>query len=213
MSKNAIIKELTDQLIKMNFICTYHHKSDIHSDMFFDCQNSDEEPAKVRLTLRISVDDKKKEIHYYHKISEFSENQSRKERDSSPAIEGFQQFVSYQTVTGKTKHIYLDPQEIEELFQKTAQNHGFTLIREADKPLSEPQVKKRLIKENVPYLTIATLLILSSISLFFQLDKRDWITSLIVAILFILSTQIIPKWKWPLTAAWIILQMLIWLII
>ncbi len=213
MSKNAIIKELTDQLIKMNFICTYHHKSDIHSDMFFDCQNSDEEPAKVRLTLRIAVDDKKKEIRYYHKVSEFTEDQSKKERDASPAIEGFQQFVSYQTVTGKTKHIYLDPQEIEEYFDKTAQNYGFTLIRVTDKSISETQHKKRLIKESVPYLTIATLLILSSISLFFQLDKRDWITSLIVAILFILSTQIIPKWKWPLTGAWIILQMLIWLII
>ncbi len=214
MTKNAIIKELTLQLIQMNFICSYHPKSDIFSDMFFDCHNSDEEPSKVRLTLRILIDEKKKEMQYFHKVSEFSDALSRKEQKSAPNIEGFQQFVSYQTVTGKIKHIYLDPQEIADIFKKTAENHGYSFnwMPEHTKAEKVSAKRKRPVKENVPYLTIVTLFMLSSLSLFFQLTTRDWVISLIVAIVFILSTQIIPKWKWPLTAAWIFLQMMIWLI-
>jgi hypothetical protein len=72
MSKATLIKELTSQLINMNFVCTYHPKNDIHSDMFFDCQNSDEEPAKINLMLTVNINEKQKLLKYAHRISEYS---------------------------------------------------------------------------------------------------------------------------------------------
>ncbi len=214
MSKTNIIKDLTSQLTQMNFVCSYHPKNDIYSDMFFDCQHSDEEPAKINLVLSVSIDEKHKQLTYHHRISEYTVTDKFKNVRLSPPIEGFHQFVSYQTVTGKTKHIYLDPEEIADLFKQSCEKYGFTFVR---KELATPSqtnetAKKRSYKQSVPTLTIVTLLILSALSLLFQLTPRDWIISLVLSIVFILSIQMIPKRKWPLITGWLIMQVLIWLL-
>jgi hypothetical protein len=215
MSKDIIIKDLTSQLIQMNFICSYHPKYDLYSDMFFDCQNSDEEPAKINLILAISIDEKHKQLKYYHRISEYIILDTKKKMQLTEPIDSFHQFVSYQTVTGKTKHIYLDPEEIAEFFKLSCEKHGYSFTR-IQQPLSS-QIKesvkaKRSTKESVPTLTIITLFSLTALSLYFNLIPRNWILSLILAIIFILSAQMIPTKKWLLTAGWVTLQILIWLI-
>lgn len=214
MSKTNIIKDLTSQLTQMNFVCSYHPKNDIYSDMFFDCQHSDEEPAKINLILSVSIDEKHKQLTYHHRISEYTVTDKLKNIRLSPPIEGFHQFVSYQTVTGKTKHIYLDPEEIADLFKQSSEKYGYEFIRKDlfFHSTSDKTEKKRSNKQSVPTLTIVTLLILSALSLLFQLTPRDWIISLVLSIVFILSIQIIPKHKWSLIAGWFIMQLLIWLL-
>lgn len=215
MSKDIVIKDLTSQLIQMNFICTYHPKYDIYSDMFFDCQNSDEEPSKINLTLAISIDEKHMELKYYHRISEYIILDTKRKMQLREPIDIFHQFVSYQTVTGKTKHIYLDPEEIVEFLKHLCEKYGYTFTR-IQQPLSskikESVKTKRPAKESVPTLTIITLFSLTALSMYFNLIPRNWILSLILAIVFILSAQMIPKMKWQLTAGWVTLQVLIWLI-
>jgi predicted O-linked N-acetylglucosamine transferase (SPINDLY family) len=215
MSKANIIKELTSQLNQMNFICSYHPKTDIYSNMFFDCQNSDEEPAKINLILSVSIDEKKKQFEYYHRISEYTMTKTKRNTQLSAPLTEFHQFVSYQTVTGKTKHIYLDPEEITDFFKKHAQKYSYAFVRSEDQDKSQKKnffKAKRSAKESVPVLTIITLIVLSLLSLLFQLTPRDWIVSLVLSIIFILSTQMLPKWKWSLTAIWISIQTIIWLI-
>lgn len=214
MSKAVIIKDLTSQLIQMNFVCTYHPKNDIYSDMFFDCQNSDEEPSKINLKLAISVDEKQKQLKYAHRISEYTTSDPKNKVQLLDPIEGFHQFVSYQTIIGKIKHIYLDPEEIAELIENISKKHDYTFLRVNDIDLTQvkKQKEKRPVKQSVPVLTIVTLLILSALSLLFQQKPQDWIISLVLAILFILSTQMIPQRKFVLTAGWITMQMLIWLL-
>jgi hypothetical protein len=209
MSKATLIKELTSQLINMNFVCTYHPKNDIYSDMFFDCQNSDEEPAKINLMLAVSIDEKLKQLKYTHRISEYTISDHKKNVQRSQPLESFHQFVSYSTITGKTKHIYLDPEEIAELFENVSNKHDYSFIRN-ELPNLTKKAEKRPVKQSVPILSIVTLMGLSALSLFFQLTPRDWIISLILAIIFILSTQMIPKRKTVLVAGWITLQVLIW---
>jgi hypothetical protein len=213
MSKAVIIKDLTSQLIQMNFVCTYHPKNDIYSDMFFDCQNSDEEPSKINLKLAISVDEKQKQLKYAHRISEYTTSDPKNKVQLLDPIEGFHQFVSYQTITGKIKHIYLDPEEISELIEKISKKQEYTFMRmdNIDFRMSK-KVERRPAKQSVPVLSIVTLLILSALSLLFQQKPQDWIISLVLAILFILSTQMIPQRKFVLTAGWITMQMLIWLL-
>ena len=215
MSKDIIIKDLTSQLIQMNFICSYHPRYDLYSDMFFDCQNSDEEPSKINLILAISIDEKSKQLKYYHRISEYIALDTKKKMHLTDPIDNFHQFVSYQTVTGKTKHIYLDPDEIAEFLKSSCENYGYSFTR-IQQPLSS-KIKdsvntKRSNKGSVPTLTIITLFSLTALSLYFDLIPRNWILSLILAIIFILSAQMIPKQKWLLTASWVTLQILIWLI-
>jgi hypothetical protein len=209
MSKATLIKELTSQLINMNFVCTYHPKNDIHSDMFFDCQNSDEEPAKINLMLTVNINEKQKLLKYAHRISEYSILNHKNKIQRSQPLEAFHQFVSYATITGKTKHIYLDPEEIAELFENVSKKHGYTFIRNEIPNLTK-KAEKRSVKQSVPILPIVTLIGLSAVSIFFKLTPHDWIISLILAIIFILSTQMIPKRKTELIAGWIILQVLIW---
>ena len=215
MSKANIIKDLTSQLIQMNFICSYHPKNDIYSDMFFNCQNSDEEPSRINLILAVSIDEKRKQLKYYHRVSEYSLQGKQKKVQLALPMKEFHQFVSYQTVTGKTKHIYLDPEEIAELFKQNSEKYGYVFVR---KDISDPskandsQIAKRPYKQSVPILTIVTLLILSALSLLFQLTPRDWIVSLVLSIIFILSIQMIPKRKWTLIAGWITMQMFIWIL-
>lgn len=214
MSKTSIIKDLTSQLIQMNFICTYHPKNDIYSDMFFDCQNSDEEPAKINLILAVSIDEKHKQLKYFHRISEYSVIDKKRKVQLAPPIEGFHQFVSYQTITGKTKHIYLDPEEIAEFFKQNSENYGYLFVRTDvfDISKNEDHKKtKRSYKESVPVLTIVTLITLSALSMFFHLLPRDWIVSLVLAIIFILSIQMLPKRKWILITSWVTMQIFIWL--
>jgi hypothetical protein len=214
MSKAIIIQDLTSQLIQMNFICTYHPKYDLYSDMFFDCQDSDEEPSKINLVLAFSIDEKQKELKYYHRVSEYSEDGNNRIRLSNP-IESFHQFVSYQTITGKTKHIYLDPEEITEFFKKSCEKYDYRFIH-TDEHVSlktkKPDKTKYSVIQSIPLLTILTLLTLTTLSWSFHLLPRDWIVSLVLAIIFILSIQMIPKRKVMLTAGWITLQILIWLI-
>lgn len=212
MSKATLIKELTSQLINMNFVCTYHPKNDIYSDMFFDCQNSDEEPAKINLMLTVNIDEKQKLLKYTHRISEYTISDHKNRIQRSQPLESFHQFVSYSTITGKIKHIYLDPEEIAELVESISKKFGYAFVRNENVEIAhkKQQTEKRPAKQSVPILPIMTLIGLSSVSLFFQLTPRDWIVSLILAIIFILSTQMIPKRKVVLTAGWITLQMLIW---
>lgn len=214
MSKAIIIQDLTSQLIQMNFICTYHPKYDLYSDMFFDCQDSDEEPSKINLVLAFSIDEKQKELKYYHRVSEYSEDGNNLIRLSNP-IESFHQFVSYQTITGKTKHIYLDPEEIAEFIKKSCEKYDYRFIHTEEHvslKTRKPDKTKYSVIQSIPLLTILTLLTLTALSWSFQLLPRDWIVSLVLAIIFILSIQMIPKRKVILTAGWIILQILIWLI-
>jgi hypothetical protein len=211
MSKTNIIKDLTSQLTQMNFVCSYHPKNDIYSDMFFDCQDSDEEPAKINLILAVSIDEKQKQLIYNHRISEYTLTEKMKKVRLSPPINGFHQFVSYQTVTGKTKHIYLDPEEITEIFKQICEKYGYAFVRNDMTEKSENS-KKRSQKQSVPILTIVTLLILSALSLLFQLTPRDWIVSLVLSIVFILSLQMLPKRRWTLITGWLILQIFIWLL-
>ncbi|PKM65042.1 MAG: hypothetical protein CVU94_09525 [Firmicutes bacterium HGW-Firmicutes-19] len=211
MSKAVIIKELTSQLIQMNFVCAYHPRNDIYSDMFFECQNSDEEPSKINLKLAVSVDEKSKQLKYAHRISEYTTSDHKNRVHLLDPIEGFHQFVSYQTITGKTKHIYLDPEELVELIENMCKKHEYTFVRIDNIDLSmSKQIEKRPVKQSVPVLSIVTLLILSALSLLFQLTPKDWIISLVLAILFILSIQMIPQKRLTLMAGWITLQMLIW---
>jgi hypothetical protein len=215
MSKANIIKDLSSQLIQMNLICTYHPKNDIYSDMFFDCQNSDELPAKINLIIAVSIDEKRKQLKYFHRVSEYTINGKQKKVQLAPVMNEFHQFVSYQTITGKTKHIYLDPEEIADFFKQNCEKYGYDFVR---KDIAEPSEKigavisKRSYTQRIPILTILTLMILSLLSLLFQLTPRDWIVSLVLSIIFILSIQMIPKRKWTLIAGWIILQIFIWLL-
>lgn len=214
MSKAIIIQDLTSQLIQMNFICTYHPKYDLYSDMFFDCHDSDEEPSKINLILAVSIDEQQKKLNYYHRVSEYIDDGSSKVLLANP-IESFHQFVSYQTITGKTKHIYLDPEEIADFLKLSSEKYGYTFIH-SDEHVSlrtkRPEKIKRSVRQSVPMLAIITLLTLTALSLSFHLLPRDWITSLILAIVFILSMQMIPKRKGALTVGWITIQVLIWLI-
>lgn len=215
MSKAILIQDLTSQLIQMNFICTYHPKYDLYADMFFDCHNSDEEPSKINLILAVSIDEKQKQLKYYHRVSEYITEERNTQVTLANPIEGFHQFVSYQTITGKTKHIYLDPEEISDFLKKSSEKYGYTFVhteehvslrtRNADKT-------KCSVKQSIPIFTILTLLTLTALSWSFHLLPRDWITSLVLAIVFILSMQMIPRRKGALTIGWITLQILIWLI-
>jgi hypothetical protein len=183
--------------------------------MFFDCQNSDEEPSKINLILAISIDEKNKQMKYYHRISEYIVLDTKKKMQLSDPIDDFHQFVSYQTITGKTKHIYLDPGEIADFLKQSCEKYGYAFTP-VQQPLSskiKDSVKtKRPVKESAPMLTIMTLLTFTALSLYFDLLPRNWTFSLVLAIIFILSAQLIPKQKWLLTACWITLQILIWLI-
>lgn len=214
MSKAIIIQDLTSQLIHMNFICTYHPKYDLYSDMFFDCHNSDEEPSKINLILVVSIDEKQNQLKYFHRVSEYIDNGNSRVLLANP-IEGFHQFVSYQTITGKTKHIYLDPEEITDFLKKCCEKYGYEFVH-TDEHVSSKTRKtdniKRPAKQSVPMLTILTLLTLTALSWSFHLLPRNWIISLALAIIFILSMQMIPKRKVLLTAGWITIQILIWLI-